>query len=78
LGKPGNRFRVKPGNFADKLEREALCQGIYGSPARTGLFRALRPDSEFAVIAGAGHLPQQEKPEACVEWILRFLSEPSL
>ena len=47
-------------------------------PDRTGLFRALRPDSEFAVIAGAGHLPQQEKPEACVEWMLRFLNEPSL
>jgi len=44
-------------------------------PEKTGLFRALRPDAEFAVISGAGHLPQQERPEACAEKMLQFLSK---
>jgi len=39
------------------------------------LFRSLRPDAGFAVIAGAGHLPHQEKPEASCAELLRFLAE---
>ena len=42
---------------------------------KTALFRSLRPDAEFAIIADAGHLPQQEKPEACVAEILRFVND---
>ena len=44
-------------------------------PEKTGLFRTLRPDAGFAVVTGAGHLPHQESPGACVMEILRFLEE---
>lgn len=42
-------------------------------PEKAGLFRSLRPDAGFAVVGGAGHLPHQEKPEACAAEILRLL-----
>jgi len=37
------------------------------------LFRALRPDAALKIIAGAGHLPHQEKPVETVESLLPFL-----
>jgi len=37
------------------------------------LFRALRPDALLKTIAGAGHLPHQEKPAETVEAILPLL-----
>ncbi|MDR2716660.1 MAG: alpha/beta hydrolase [Treponema sp.] len=43
------------------------------SPKKTALFRSLRPDADFTLIAGAGHLPHQEKPDVCAAEILRFL-----
>jgi len=42
-------------------------------PEKTALLRSLRPDAGFAFIAGAGHLPHQEKPGASAAEILRFL-----
>jgi pimeloyl-ACP methyl ester carboxylesterase len=42
---------------------------------RTAPFRDLRPDAVFKTIAGAGHLPHQEKPEETLEAILAFLME---
>jgi pimeloyl-ACP methyl ester carboxylesterase len=42
-------------------------------PEKSALFRSLRPDASFALIAGAGHLPHQEKPDATAAEILRFL-----
>ena len=52
-----------------------LCgeEDIIFPPEKAGLFRTLRPDAEFAVVVGAGHLPHQEKQEASVAKILRFL-----
>jgi len=51
-----------------------LCgeKDIVFPPEKAGLFRTLRPDAEFAVVSGAGHLPHQEKPEVIVAKILRF------
>ncbi|MDR0456480.1 MAG: alpha/beta hydrolase [Treponema sp.] len=40
---------------------------------RAALFRSLRPDADFVLIAGAGHLPHQEKPDASAAEMLRFL-----
>ena len=42
---------------------------------KADLFRSLRPDADFAIIANAGHLPHQEKPDATVAEILRFYKE---
>jgi pimeloyl-ACP methyl ester carboxylesterase len=42
---------------------------------KTAPFRSLRPDASFALIAGAGHLPHQEKPCEIVTEMLRFLGE---
>jgi pimeloyl-ACP methyl ester carboxylesterase len=43
--------------------------------AKNSIVRALRPDAVFGIVAGAGHLPQQEKPPETAEIILRFLAE---
>jgi len=40
---------------------------------KTSLIRSLRPDADFTIISGGGHLPHQEKPESCVTEILRLL-----
>ena len=42
---------------------------------KTAPFSNLRPDALFKTIAGAGHLPHQEKPAETVEAILPFLEE---
>jgi len=42
-------------------------------PEKSWLFRTIRPDAELAVIPNVGHLPHQEKPEATVMEIMRFL-----
>ena len=39
----------------------------------TGAFRALRDDIELKIIPGAGHLPQQEKPEETARLIMNFV-----
>ena len=39
----------------------------------TAVIRKLRPDAPLKTVAGAGHLPHQEKPAECVEVILSFL-----
>jgi pimeloyl-ACP methyl ester carboxylesterase len=44
---------------------------------RAELLRRLRPDARFTFIAGAGHLPHQEKPDACAAEMLRFMAEES-
>jgi pimeloyl-ACP methyl ester carboxylesterase len=41
---------------------------------RSAAFRRLRPDAVFTTIAGAGHLPHQEKPRETAEAILHFLN----
>ena len=40
---------------------------------KTALFRELRPDAQLKTIAGAGHLPHQEKPKETAETVLAFL-----
>jgi len=45
------------------------------SPDKADLVRSIRPDAELVFIPGAGHLPQQEKPEFCAEQMLRILKE---
>jgi pimeloyl-ACP methyl ester carboxylesterase len=40
---------------------------------KTAPFRSLRPDADFALIVGAGHLPHQEKPCETAAEMLRFL-----
>ena len=42
-------------------------------PEKAGLFRSLRPDVDIIFIDGAGHLPQQEKPDECATEIVRIL-----
>jgi pimeloyl-ACP methyl ester carboxylesterase len=42
-------------------------------PHRAALLRRLRPDAGFTLIADAGHLPHQEKPNVCATEMLRFL-----
>jgi pimeloyl-ACP methyl ester carboxylesterase len=42
-------------------------------PRRANLLRRLCPDAQFTFITGAGHLPHQEKPDACAAEMLRFL-----
>jgi pimeloyl-ACP methyl ester carboxylesterase len=44
-------------------------------PDKAALLRSLRPDAGFTFIAGAGHLPHQEKPDICAAEMLRFLKE---
>jgi pimeloyl-ACP methyl ester carboxylesterase len=39
----------------------------------TAAFRSLYPRTEFREIAGAGHLPQQEKPEEVIKELLAVL-----
>jgi pimeloyl-ACP methyl ester carboxylesterase len=36
-------------------------------------FKTLRPDAELQVIPGAGHLPQQEKPEETAQLMTEFI-----
>ncbi|MDR0315303.1 MAG: alpha/beta hydrolase [Treponema sp.] len=40
---------------------------------KSAVFCDLRPDAAFRTIAGAGHLPHQEKPAETADEILRFL-----
>jgi pimeloyl-ACP methyl ester carboxylesterase len=42
-------------------------------PKKAELLRRLRPDARFTLIADAGHLPHQERPDVCAAEILRFL-----
>jgi len=42
---------------------------------KAGLFRGLRPDAKMTLIAGAGHLPHQEKPAETAAEMLRFITE---
>ena len=44
-------------------------------PQKAGIFRRLRPDAAFALIAGAGHLPQQEKPATTAKEMIRLMKE---
>jgi pimeloyl-ACP methyl ester carboxylesterase len=44
-------------------------------PKRAELLLRLRPDASFTFIAGAGHLPHQEKPDACAAEMLKFLQQ---
>jgi len=44
-------------------------------PKKAAIFRRLRPEAGFTFINGAGHLPHQEKPDATVSEIIRFLRE---
>jgi pimeloyl-ACP methyl ester carboxylesterase len=46
-------------------------------PEKAAPFRGLRPDAELSLIAGAGHLPHQEKHEETAVRMLRFLKEES-
>jgi pimeloyl-ACP methyl ester carboxylesterase len=43
-------------------------------PEKADAFRGLLPDASFRVIAGAGHLPHQEKPAETAAELLRFLA----
>jgi pimeloyl-ACP methyl ester carboxylesterase len=43
-------------------------------PEKAAAFRGLLPGASFQVIAGAGHLPHQEKPAETAAELLRFLA----
>jgi pimeloyl-ACP methyl ester carboxylesterase len=43
-------------------------------PEKAAAFRDLLPGASFRVIAGAGHLPHQEKPAETQVELLRFLA----
>jgi pimeloyl-ACP methyl ester carboxylesterase len=51
-------------------EHDILCP-----KPRHDLMHALMPQSRLAIIAGAGHLPTLEKPEATTAELLRWLEE---
>jgi pimeloyl-ACP methyl ester carboxylesterase len=70
------RTAVRLGRFAPG--RIALLWGEHDRvfvPRRANLLRSLRPDAHFTFIAGAGHLPHQEKPDACAAEMLKFLQD---
>jgi pimeloyl-ACP methyl ester carboxylesterase len=73
-------FMFKKGFFIRGLKRfKGKLFLIWGehdnvmSVKNTSIFKALRPDAVLEIIAGAGHLPQQEKPQETAEAVLRFL-----
>ncbi len=67
--------------FARRLEQPSLV--IRGEKSNTFLedgekeFRKVNPKANLAVVAGAGHLVPQEKPEEVGALILNFLQGPS-
>jgi pimeloyl-ACP methyl ester carboxylesterase len=69
-----NSKAVRTGLYAPG--KIAILWGEHDSvflPRRADLLRRLRPDAQFTFITGAGHLPHQEKPDACAAEMLRFL-----
>ena len=42
---------------------------------RAAAFRICRPDADFQIISGVGHLPHQEAPEKTADAILNFLEK---
>jgi pimeloyl-ACP methyl ester carboxylesterase len=65
------RIKTYPGKIAILWgEKDRVLQH-----EKTARFRGLRPDAELSIIAGAGHLPHQEKHEETLAEMLRFLKE---
>ncbi|GHU83412.1 hypothetical protein FACS189468_8500 [Spirochaetia bacterium] len=44
-------------------------------PDTAAYIRELRPDAEFVLIGGAGHLPHQERPAETAEAMIAFISK---
>ena len=70
----GNKFthntRVYPGKILLLWGESDRIMPVDKSAA----FRSLRPDADFQLISGSGHLPHQEAPEKTAGVILRFLA----
>jgi pimeloyl-ACP methyl ester carboxylesterase len=75
-GRAGFSFFPRFSNFTKFAGKILLIWGEQDrviTPERIAGFRALRPDAGFITIAGAGHLPQQEKPDETAQAMLDFL-----
>jgi len=65
------RIKTYPGKIAILWGKEDRILPV----EKAGLFRGLRPDAKITLIAGAGHLPHQEKPAETAAEMLRFIKE---
>jgi pimeloyl-ACP methyl ester carboxylesterase len=65
------RIKTYPGKIALLWGEKDLVF----KPKKAALLRSLRPDAPFTIIKGAGHLPHQEMPDACVAEMLKFLQQ---
>jgi pimeloyl-ACP methyl ester carboxylesterase len=74
IGAVSRKIKTYPGKIAMLWgEKDRILP-----PEKAAPFRGLRPDAEFSLISGAGHLPHQEKHEETAAEMLRFLKEDNI
>ena len=76
-------YMTAPSRFARKIRKyKGKILLLWGEKdsimplSSTEAFRALRKDIELEIIPGAGHLPQQEKPEETAQKTANFADRP--